>query len=73
MDLAELGFVVVVIDDMGTTWQSNVLLDVCWKNLKDAGFPDRIPWIKAAAKRYSFMGISRVGIYGGSAGGQNAL
>ena len=51
MDLAELGFVVVVIDDMGTTWQSNVLLDVCWKNLKDAGFPDRIPWIKAAAKR----------------------
>ena len=73
MDLVELGFVVVVIDGMGTNWRSKAFLDVCWKNLKDAGFPDRIPWIKAAALKYPFMDISRVGIYGGSAGGQNAL
>ncbi len=73
MDLAELGFVVVVIDGMGTNWRSKAFLDVCWKNLKDAGFPDRIPWIKAAARKYPFMDTSRVGIYGGSAGGQNAL
>ncbi|MCP4847812.1 MAG: prolyl oligopeptidase family serine peptidase [Verrucomicrobiaceae bacterium] len=73
MDLAEIGFVVVVIDGMGTNWRSKAFLDVCWKNLKDAGFPDRIPWIREAAKKYSFMDISNVGIYGGSAGGQNAL
>ena len=45
----------------------------CWKNLGDAGFPDRILWIKAAAAKYPWYDISRVGIYGGSAGGQNSL
>lgn len=73
MDIAELGFVVVVIDGMGTNWRSKKFLDVCWKNLKDAGFPDRIPWIREASKKYPYMDIDRVGIYGGSAGGQNAL
>jgi dipeptidyl aminopeptidase/acylaminoacyl peptidase len=46
---------------------------VCYKNLKDAGFPDRIAWIKAAATKFPQMDTSRVGIYGGSAGGQNAM
>jgi dipeptidyl aminopeptidase/acylaminoacyl peptidase len=41
--------------------------------LGDAGLPDRIAWIKAAAAQYPEMDLSRVGIYGGSAGGQNAL
>jgi dipeptidyl aminopeptidase/acylaminoacyl peptidase len=70
--LAELGFIVVQIDGMGTSNRSKAFHDVCWKNLRDAGFPDRIPWIKAAAQKYPFMDIERVGIYGGSAGGQNA-
>ncbi|MFT3883132.1 MAG: prolyl oligopeptidase family serine peptidase [Gemmatales bacterium] len=52
---------------------SKAFHDVCWKNLGDAGFPDRIAWIKAAAERYPYMDLTRVGIYGGSAGGQNAL
>ena len=47
--------------------------DVCWKNLGDSGFPDRIAWMKAAAEKYPWMDLSRVGIYGGSAGGQSAL
>src|SRR6185312_4899126 len=47
--------------------------DVCSKNLADAGFPDRILWMKAASARYPYMDLSRVGVYGGSAGGQNAL
>jgi dipeptidyl aminopeptidase/acylaminoacyl peptidase len=46
---------------------------VCWRNLKDAGFPDRIAWLRAAAAPRPEMDLSRVGIYGGSAGGQNAL
>ena len=71
-ELAELGFIVVQIDGMGTSNRSKDFHDVAWKNLKDAGFPDRIAWIKAAAKKYPAMDISRVGIYGTSAGGQNA-
>lgn len=71
--LVELGFVVVSIDGMGTYNRSKAFHDVCWKNLKDAGFPDRKLWIKAAAAEYPYMDISKVGIYGWSAGGQNAM
>jgi dipeptidyl aminopeptidase/acylaminoacyl peptidase len=70
--LAELGFIVVQIDGMGTSNRSKAFHDICWKNLKDAGFPDRILWMKAAAEKYPYMDISRVGVYGTSAGGQNA-
>jgi len=70
--LAELGFIVVQIDGMGTSNRSKAFHDVCWKNIKDAGFPDRILWMKAAAEKYPYMDLSRVGIYGTSAGGQNA-
>ena len=71
--LAELGFIIARIDGMGTNWRSKKFHDVCWKNLSDAGLPDRIAWLKAAAERYSWIDLSRIGIYGGSAGGQNAL
>lgn len=71
--LSELGFIVVSIDGMGTANRSKAFHDVCWKNLKDAGYPDRIAWIKAAAKKYPYMDTERVGVYGWSAGGQNAM
>ena len=71
--LAELGFIVVQLDGMGTSNRSKAFQEVCWKNLKDAGFPDRIIWIKAAAAKYNYMDINRVGLFGGSAGGQNTL
>jgi dipeptidyl aminopeptidase/acylaminoacyl peptidase len=70
--LTRLGFVVVKIDGMGTANRSKAFHDVCWKNLKDAGFEDRILWIKAAAAKYPYLDIARVGIYGTSAGAQNA-
>jgi dipeptidyl aminopeptidase/acylaminoacyl peptidase len=70
--LTELGFVVVQIDGMGTANRSKAFHDVCWHNLKDAGFPDRILWHQAAARKYPWYDISRVGIYGTSAGGQSA-
>ena len=70
--LAELGFVVVQIDGMGTSNRSKAFHDVCWKNIKDAGFPDRILWMQSAAKKFQWMDITRVGVYGTSAGGQNA-
>lgn len=71
--LVELGFIVVSIDGMGTSNRSKAFHDVCWKNLKDAGFPDRIAWMKAAGAKYKCMDLNRVGIYGWSAGGQNAM
>lgn len=71
--LAELGFIVVQIDGMGTANRSKAFHDVASKNLKDAGFPDRILWHKAVAATYPYYDISRVGIYGGSAGGQNSM
>jgi dipeptidyl aminopeptidase/acylaminoacyl peptidase len=70
---AELGFVVVHIDGMGTSNRSKAFHDVAWRNIADAGFPDRILWHKAAAKKYPWYDVSRVGIYGGSAGGQNSM
>lgn len=71
--LCELGFIVVTIDGMGTANRSKAFHDVCWRNLKDAGLPDRIAWIKAAATKYKQLNIDNVGIYGYSAGGQSAL
>ncbi|MCA9320173.1 MAG: prolyl oligopeptidase family serine peptidase [Planctomycetes bacterium] len=72
-ELAELGFVVVQIDGMGTNWRSKAFHDHCWQNLKDAGFPDRIAWMRAANAAHPELDLGRVGITGGSAGGQNAL
>ena len=71
--LAELGFIVSQCDGMGTSNRSKAFHDVCWKNLGDAGFPDRVLWHKAVAAKYPSYDITRVGIYGNSAGGQNAL
>ncbi len=71
--LVEMGFIVVTIDGMGTDNRSKSFQDVAYRNLKDAGFPDRILWIKAAQKKYPYMDTSNMGIYGYSAGGQNAL
>jgi dipeptidyl aminopeptidase/acylaminoacyl peptidase len=70
--MAELGFVVIQCDGMGTANRSKAFHDVCWKNLADAGFADRILWMKALAAKYPYIDITRVGVYGTSAGGQNA-
>jgi len=64
----------VQIDGMGTNWRSKAFHDICWKNLADAGFADRLAWIRAAATAHPEFDIDGgVGIYGGSAGGQNTL
>ncbi len=71
--LAELGFIVVHIDGMGTSNRSKAFHDVAFKDLADAGFPDRILWHKAVAAKYPYYDISRMGIFGTSAGGQSAM
>ncbi len=72
-EMAELGFIVVKIDGMGTSHRSKDFHDVCWQNLGDSGFPDRVAWIKSAAAKHPEMDLSRVGLWGGSAGGQSAM
>jgi len=71
--IAELGFIVIQMDGMGTSFRSKAFEDIIFKNLKDGGFADRIAWTKAAAARYTYMDIDRLGIYGASAGGQEAM
>ena len=71
--LAELGFIVVQADGMGTNHRGKAFHDVAWKNLKDAGFPDRIAWMRSAAAARPWIDLDHVGIYGGSAGGQSAM
>ncbi|WP_231465380.1 S9 family peptidase [Pedobacter sp. Leaf132] len=70
--MAELGFIVVQIDGMGTANRSKAFHDVCWHNLADAGFEDRILWMKAMAAKYPNADINKIGVYGTSAGGQNS-
>jgi dipeptidyl aminopeptidase/acylaminoacyl peptidase len=67
-----LGFIVVQCDAMGTANRSKAFHDMCWHNLGDGGFPDRIAWIKAAGAKHSEFDLDHVGIFGTSAGGQNA-
>jgi dipeptidyl aminopeptidase/acylaminoacyl peptidase len=71
--IADRGMIVVQCDGMGTSGRSKAFHDVCFRDLRDAGFADRIAWMKAAAAKVPQMDLSRVGIYGGSAGGQNAM
>jgi dipeptidyl aminopeptidase/acylaminoacyl peptidase len=70
--LAELGFIVVQIDGMGTSNRCRDFHHFAFKNLGDAGLPDRIKWMKKAAEKYPYMDITRVGVYGTSAGGQSS-
>jgi len=72
IQLAELGFISVMIDGMGTANRGKAFHDVCWQNLADAGFPDRILWHKALAETMPNCDITNVGIYGTSAGGQSS-
>ncbi|WP_263419841.1 S9 family peptidase [Terriglobus albidus] len=71
--LTELGFVVVQIDGMGTNNRSKAFHNVAWKNLKDAGFEDRILWHRTYASGHPWYDITRMGIFGTSAGGQSAM
>lgn len=70
--LAELGFIVVNIDGMGTAGRSKAFQDYSWKNLGDIGGPDHIKAIRELAEKYPYMDTTRVGIYGHSAGGYDA-
>ncbi|MET2985961.1 S9 family peptidase [Aureibaculum conchae] len=67
--VAELGFVVVSVDAMGTPARSKSFHDFYYGNMGDNGIPDNITTIKQLAERYKGMDLERVGIWGHSGGG----
>ena len=70
--LAELGFIVVLIDGMGTEWRSKRFADFSYGNLGDNTIPDQIAGLRELAKRYPYIDIERAGIWGHSGGGMAA-
>jgi dipeptidyl-peptidase 4 len=67
--LAELGFVVVVIDGMGTEWRSKEFADAYYGEMADNTIPDQIAGMRQLAERHSFIDIERAGMWGHSGGG----
>ena len=67
--LAELGFVVVQIDAMGTPMRSKSFHDAYYGNMGDNGLPDQVAGMKQLAQRFSWIDLDRAGIYGHSGGG----
>jgi dipeptidyl-peptidase-4 len=66
--MAEVGFVVVMVDGRGTTGRSRAFHEFSYHNL-GGSFADHVEVIKQMAAKYPYMDITRVGIYGTSAGG----
>jgi dipeptidyl aminopeptidase/acylaminoacyl peptidase len=67
--LAQLGFVVVELDGMGTPWRGQKFHDTYYGNMKDNTLPDQVKGMKDLAARYPFIDINRAGIFGHSGGG----
>jgi dipeptidyl-peptidase-4 len=70
--LAELGFVVVEIDGMGTPWRSKKFHEAYYGDMGDNTLPDQVNGMKQLAQRYPWIDIERAGIYGHSGGGYAA-
>ena len=66
--IAELGFVLVMVDGRGTTGRSRAFHEYSYRNLGGA-FADHVAMIKQMSAKYPYLDLSRVGIYGTSAGG----
>ncbi len=67
--LAQLGFVVVQVDHMGTPYRSKAMHDAYYGNMGDNGIPDHVAAVRQLGARYPFLDLDRVGIYGHSGGG----
>jgi len=67
--LAELGFVIVVIDGTCNPGRSKSFHDACYGNMADNTLEDQISGIKQLAEKYSFLDLDRVGVWGHSGGG----
>jgi dipeptidyl aminopeptidase/acylaminoacyl peptidase len=67
--MAELGFIVIALDGMGTPWRSASFHHTWYGEMGDNTLPDQVAGIKELAQRYPWIDIDRVGIWGHSGGG----
>jgi dipeptidyl aminopeptidase/acylaminoacyl peptidase len=67
--LAELGFIVVQLDGMGTPLRSKKFHETWYGNMGDNTLPDQVAGMKQLAQRYPWIDLDRAGIYGHSGGG----
>jgi len=67
--IAELGFIVVEVDAMGTPLRSQSFHEAYYGNMGDIGLPDQVSTIRQLGERYPWMDLDRVGIWGHSGGG----
>ncbi len=67
--LAEVGFIVIQLDAMGTPLRSKAFHDSYYGNMGDNGIPDHVAGLRQLAARHRFIDPDRVGIYGHSGGG----
>lgn len=70
--VAQLGAIVVVIDATGTSQRGQAFRLPAYQNLGEVGLDDHIAMIRQIAARYPYVDTTRVGVYGGSAGGYDA-
>jgi dipeptidyl aminopeptidase/acylaminoacyl peptidase len=71
--LAELGFIVIHIDGLGTPGRSKAFHDVTYQNMSDCSIPDHVAAIKQLAEKYSYIDLERIGVTGYSGGGYAAV
>ena len=67
--LAQLGFVVFVVDARGTPDRGKAFQDVVYGNFGRNEIPDHVAVLRQLAKSRTYMDLDRVGIFGGSWGG----
>ena len=65
--MAELGFIVVMVDGRGTSGRSRSFHECSYRNLGGV-FDDHVALIRQMAARYPYMDLTRIGVYGTSAG-----
>ncbi|MHC1481014.1 S9 family peptidase [Frateuria aurantia] len=70
--LADLGFIVIAVDGMGTPWRSKAFHTAYFQHIEDDTLPDQVTAIRQLGQRYPWIDLSRVGIWGHSGGGNTA-
>ncbi|MEG3193653.1 prolyl oligopeptidase family serine peptidase, partial [Lysobacter sp. D1-1-M9] len=71
--LAELGFIVVALDGLGTPWRSKAFHDAFDGDIGDNTLPDQVTGLRQLAERHPWMDLARVGVWGHSGGGYATL
>ena len=67
--LAELGFIVIAVDGMGTPMRSKSFQDAWYGDMADNTLPDQVAALRQLAARHPWIDATRTGMWGHSGGG----